>query len=235
MVDGDGEALRQRGIAVVVQPGFGFRGAQQLGGVQRRGHERASAQLQQFVFGCADVCSRGLGVPQTGHGAVIEDLGHAQTRIHIRLDDLGDLLRRAVRYDGEEHLGLRLVQECDDPLAGEHRRVDVLKSAPIVAHRMLKPEAAQRLRGHLQQKGLDQGRLQDLGEGVLVLADQTHLDETRCDRQRIAAGALGGCPYRGEHLGVMLRSPGAGRPPPVGVAAGDVEHPRAAGADPDLR
>ncbi len=33
----------------------------------------------------------------------------------------------------------------------------------------------------------------------------------------------------------MLRRPGAGRPPAVGVAAGDVEHPWPAGPDPDRR
>src|SRR5277367_4538924 len=82
---------------------------------------------------------------------------------------------------------------------------------------MLKTEAVQRLCGHLEQKSFHQRRLQDLGERGVVLADQADLDEARRDRHRIAAGALGGCPYRREHLGVVLRRPCAGRPPAIGV------------------
>ncbi len=76
---------------------------------------------------------------------------------------VGDLLRRAVRNDGEQHLGLHLGQELDNPIAGQHRGVDVLEAAPVRAHRVLETEAAQRFCGYLQQEGLHQGRLQDLG------------------------------------------------------------------------
>ena len=41
MVGGNGEALGQRGVAVVVQSGLCLRGAQQLGGVQSGAHARS--------------------------------------------------------------------------------------------------------------------------------------------------------------------------------------------------
>src|SRR5271168_1710818 len=105
-----------------------------------------------------------------------------------------------MREQGQQHLRSHPSQEFDDPLAGEDRGVDVLKSAPASAHRMLKTEAAQRFCGYLEQKGFHQWRLQNLGERSVVLTDQADLDETRRNRHRIAAGALGGCPYYREHL-----------------------------------
>src|ERR1700742_5362623 len=137
-----------------------------------------------------------------------------------------------MRDQSEQHLRSYPGQEFHDPLAGEDRGVDVLESAPASAHWMLETEAVQGLCGYLEQKGFHQRCVQDLSERGIVLADQADLDETRRDRQRIAASALGGCPYRREHLGVVFRRPCAGRPPAIGVPSGDVEHPRAAGPAP---
>src|SRR3546814_2434165 len=68
-----------------------------------------------------------------------------------------------------------------------------------------------------------------------VVAEEADLDIRRHDRQRIAAGALGRLAQRAELGGEVFRRPRAGRPPAIGVTAGDVEHARATGADPDAR
>src|SRR3984885_15586397 len=106
-----------------------------------------------------------------------------------------------MRDQSEQHLRSHPGQEFHDPLAGEDRGVDVLESAPAIAHWMLETEAVQRLCGHLEQKSFHQRRLEDLSERSVILADQADLDEARRDRHRIAASALGGYPYPREPLG----------------------------------
>src|SRR5439155_4224409 len=97
----------------------------------------------------------------------------------------------------------------------------------------LEASLAKLLPAHLQDMGLDQRRSQDLGKLGIVAADEAGLDLRRHDRHRIATRAFSGVPDDLELGGIILRRPGAGRPPAVSVTASDVEHAGTGTTDPD--
>ena len=179
-------------------------------------------------------CRRSGRRTQPGHAAVVEQLDDPQAGVDIALDrSLATCLGVPCGDDREDASASTLDSMSTMRSRGSMAGVDVLMPAPVLAHRVLEADAAQHLGRHLQARAPSPAAPPGSRRARIVVADQADLDVARRDRHRVAPARSAESRTTVSFSAYSSGVHAPGRPPAVGVAADDVQHPRPVGADPD--